>query len=242
MKRILRFGFFSGVAGGCAMALFSFFVARGPIEDALAYEESLAHSHDGASAQDEMFSRGVQEVGGLVGIMIFAAALGLIFAIVLAALAPRMGRISPMIASAGLGVVGFWTVVIVPFLKYPANPPGVGNSENINQRTLLYFTLLAASILLTVAVFRIQASLQRSQVRRAWTGVALYCVGLGAILLVFPPADAVSAPADLVWNFRLASLGGLAVAWVVMALTLGTLLTSNVMARPETATATDLSV
>ena len=38
------------------------------------------------------------------------------------------------------------------------------------------------------------------------------------------PGDPIDAPADLVWRFRLASLGGLAAAWTVLALVTGTLL------------------
>ena len=45
------------------------------------------------------------------------------------------------------------------------------------------------------------------------------------IFLALPATpDAVDNPADLVWSFRLASLGALAVMWAVMALVTGTLL------------------
>ena len=222
MKRLLAIGSLGGLAAGGAAALFMATAGRGPIRDAIELEGS--HTAGGAHHED-LFGRGVQEVGGVIGLLVFGLALGIVFAVVLAAVGPRLAAATPMAASARLGTAGFVSVVLVPFLKYPANPPAVGDPETINERTLLYFAVLLLSILLTWAVWRFHRTVGLSAVPKAWAATACYSAGLAAIFLALPGSpDAVDAPAQLVWRFRLASLGGLAAAWAVLALVAGTML------------------
>ncbi|MFD0889965.1 CbtA family protein, partial [Streptosporangium algeriense] len=47
----------------------------------------------------------------------------------------------------GLAAAAFVAVVLIPFVKYPANPPAVGDPETINQRTVLYLVAVAIGIL-----------------------------------------------------------------------------------------------
>ena len=225
MRRLLGIGALAGLAAGAAAAVFMATVGRGPTRDAIALEEARDHA-SGAAHHQDLFSRGVQEIGGAVGLLVFGLALGVVFAVVLAAVGPRLGSATPMGAAVRLGWVGFATVVLVPFLKYPANPPAVGDPATVNQRTLAYFAALALSILLSLAVWRLHAGLRAGPVARAWAAAVLYGAGLTVIFLALPAnPDPLDAPADLVWPFRMASLGGLAAAWAALALTTGTLLT-----------------
>lgn len=233
MKRILLNGVIAGLAGGLALAAYMLVIGRGPINDALDYEETLAHETEGANhAHEALFSQGVQEVGGAIGLLVFGIALGVIFAITLASMTPKLGQVTPLQAATRLGAIGFVVVVVVPFLKYPANPPAVGDPDTINERTILYFALLGLSIALANGVWSFMQRVERPALTRAWLGTTIYALGLAVIFLALPGAvDPIDAPADLVWNFRLASLGGLAATWAVMSLTIGTLLTRQ--AQPE---------
>lgn len=232
MKRVLLNGVIAGLAGGIAFAAFMLLVGRGPINDALHYEEALAHETDGAShVHDALFSQGVQEIGGAIGLIIFGIALGVIFAITLAAMAPKLGHLGPLQSATRLGMIGFLVIVIVPFMKYPANPPAVGDPDTVNERTILYFAVLALSIALANGAWSFVQRVERTALTRTWLGATIYALGLALIFLALPGADRIDAPADLVWNFRLASLGGLAATWAVMSLTMGTLLTRQ--AQPE---------
>ena len=224
MKRLLAAGSLAGLAAGAASALFAATAGRGPIRDAIALEDSISHATSGAHHED-LFGRGVQEVGGAIGLVVFGLALGVIFAVVLGAVGPRLAASTPLVASVRLGCAGFVAVVVVPFLKYPANPPAVGDPSTVNERTVLYFAALALSILLAWAVWRFHRAARLAPTAQAWATAALYAAGLAVILLALPASpDPVEAPADLVWRFRLASLGGLAAAWAVLALVTGTLL------------------
>lgn len=224
MKRILGIGCLAGLAAGVAAALFAATAGRGPIRDAIALEDSISQAASGAHHED-LFSRGVQEIGGAVGLIVFGLAMGFIFSVVLAAVGPRLAGSTALAASVRLGLIGFVAVVLVPFLKYPANPPAVGDPDTVNERTLLYFAALALSILLTWAVWRFHQGVSLAPVAKAWATAALCGAGLVVIFLALPGnPDSIDAPADLVWRFRLASLGGLAAAWATLALVTGTLL------------------
>ena len=224
MKRLLAAGSLAGLAAGVASALFAATAGRGPIRDAIALEDSISHATSGAHHED-LFGRGVQEVGGAIGLVVFGLALGVIFAVVLGAVGPRLAASTPLAASVRLGCAGFVAVVVVPFLKYPANPPAVGDPSTVNERTMLYFAALALSILLAWAVWRFHRTARLAPTAQAWATAALYAAGLAVIFLALPAnPDDVEAPAELVWRFRLASLGGLAAAWAVLALVTGTLL------------------
>lgn len=224
MKTLLKTGAIAGACGGISLAVFLATVGRSPIRDAIDLEESLEASQGGA-VQEDLFSRGVQELGGMLGLALFGIAVGLIFAVVLGAVGRQLGGGSVFNASLRLGAIGFWTVVVVPFIKYPGNPPAVGDPETINERTLQYIALVSASIALTLAVSRLGQGRSLSPVARTWLKTVVYGGGLAALVVIFPDnPDEIAAPAELIWRFRLASIGGLAVLWTVLALTAGTLL------------------
>ena len=224
MKRILGVGCLAGLAAGAASALFAATAGRGPIRDAIALEDSISHTTSSAHHED-LFSRGVQEIGGAVGLIVFGLAMGIVFSVVLAAVGPRLAASTAMAASVRLGFFGFVTVVLVPFLKYPANPPAVGDPATVNERTALYFAVLGLSILLTWAVWRFHRGVALAPASKVWATAALYGAGLAILFLALPVSpDPIDAPAELVWRFRLAALGGLAAAWTVLALVTGTLL------------------
>ena len=110
----------------------------------------------------------------------------------------------------------------------PANPPGVSDPATVDERTIQYGAVLAISILLTVMVWQlvIRLSVTTSTVIATWAGAAAYSAGLVAIAVVLPPSpDAIDAPVGLVWRFRLVSMVGMGVGYLVLALVSGTLLT-----------------
>ncbi len=225
MERLFRVAIISGIFAGLAMAIFSVTVGRAPLNAALLLEESLDHDHGGVG-HESLISRGTQEAGGFLGLIIFGIALSVIFMIVWGKVAPQLPAKTMMLSTLQLGAIGFFTVVVVPFAKYPANPPAVGDPDTVDERTIQYAIVVVFSIVLTVAVWKISSLIAGSESRRAWVAAALYFVGLLAIGFVLPASpDVVEAPTDLVWQFRLASLGALASGWLVLSLMSGSLLT-----------------
>jgi hypothetical protein len=155
MGVIIRRGLLAGLAGGVAMAAFLLLVGEASIREALALEAARSEGGHG----DEMFSRGVQVTGGAIAALIYGVLLGAVFAVVYTAIRPPCA-INAFRRSLGLGAIGYVTIVLVPAVKYPANPPGVGDPDTIGLRTASYLTLLCASILLAILARALWARLR----------------------------------------------------------------------------------
>ncbi|MDP8991950.1 MAG: CbtA family protein [Actinomycetota bacterium] len=215
----LRHGALAGAAAGACLALFLRLVGEPTIAKAIAMEAERG------PASDELFSRGAQQAGGVVGAVAYGVCLGVVAAAVLASVARRSSVREEWRRGMAVGAAGFLTVALLPFLKYPANPPGVGDPETIGRRTLLFVAMLGVSVLASWGAWRLWTALRDrgwpEHSRLAATAVA-YAGVVGAAFVLLPGSgDAVDAPASLVWRFRLSSLGGSAVYWVVLGWTLG---------------------
>jgi hypothetical protein len=219
VRRHLRDGVVAGLAGGAALALVLLAAGERTISRAIELEQRARGSGD------EMFSRGAQQLGGGLATLIWGLALGAIFAVAYVALRRRLDTPSDWRAAVTLAAVGFTTLVLVPFLKYPANPPGVGEPDTVGRRTALFLVMLGWSLLSTGATWRAARVLARrglpEHVRVPL--VALLYVAMVALGLAALPGspDRVTVPATLVWRFRLASLAGTAAFWAVCAVTFG---------------------
>jgi len=164
-------------------------------------------------------------VGGVLGALLYGIFIGLIFAIACAALWRRLPGRSAFSRSIKAASAIFVAWALVPALKYPANPPGVGNADTIGQRTTAYLGLMILSILLLFLAWELWTRLTARGVdgaARFASVAASYLVVIGAAYLIFPSnPDAVDVPATLVWHFRLDSLAGNALLWFVMGTTFG---------------------
>jgi hypothetical protein len=116
-------------------------------------------------------------------------------------------------------------VYLVPFAKFPPNPPAVGDPDTIDERTLLYVAILAWAIGAAWLAVRVGTWLRERDFSdparlTAVAGAFVVLVGIGYVVLPGTP-DAVTAPATLVWRFRLASAGGAAALWAVTGVAFG---------------------
>ena len=124
--------------------------------------------------------------------------------------------------------IGFVAVYLVPYLKYPPNPPAVGNPDTIGDRTALYFTMLAVSLVAAVAATLLARRLARTM--DGWNAVLIAVGGfvlvVGVTAWLLPVIDEVPADfsADLLWRFRMASLAVQATLYLVTGLVLAGLI------------------
>ena len=236
---ILRRAVLAGLLAGAVAAVFVGLVAEDSIDAAIAIEEAGADAdHDAGESTDSgdashghgddeaLFTRSQQVVGGLAAAVVFGLVVGLVFGTVYAAIRHKItigsetGRVLLLAAAAYLATA------VLPSLKYPANPPAVGDPDTVNERTLLYFTFLAASIILAVAVGmlykRLAARLERSAAVVSTAAAAL--AGTAVLLAVWPSSPdrvAEDFPAQLLWDFRLESLATLTIIWSTFGLGMG---------------------
>jgi hypothetical protein len=220
---------------GMAVGLFAGLLAFGfahhfgepQVQRAIDFESSLAGVHH-VPGEPDLVSRHLQRSGGLLaGSVVLGVALGGMFSLTFAWTYGRVGAFSARATAALLALAAYLTVIVVPFTKYPANPPAIGNPDTISRRTLLYFLMIAISILSAVAAGRIRRQFTESL--GTWNAAllagAVFIVVIAVAQLVLPAVHETPTgfPADVLYRFRLASLGISATMWLTIGLGFGVL-------------------
>jgi predicted cobalt transporter CbtA len=232
---------------GLGAGLLGFGVARvlgePQVRKAIAFEEYVEYNVHHEAGEEAIVSRTVQESAGLgTGAILYGVAFGGIFALVFAAAYGRLGTMTARGTAAVLGLLGFFGIYLVPFLKYPANPPSVGEPDTIGKRTVLYLVMiLLAAIAMVLAVM-----VRRRIVPRfgEWNSTLLVAGGYLALIaicyLLLPginevPQQAVPGvvgavtdsettfPPSVLWRFRVASLTIQLTMWTTIAVGFGAL-------------------
>jgi hypothetical protein len=225
--RLLLRGMLVGLVAGLLAFGFAEIFGEPQVEHAIAFEEHMSHSL-GAASEPALVSREMQAGLGLfVGVIVYGAAVGGLFSLAFAFVSGRFARLGPRATSALLALAAYVAIVLVPNLKYPANPPSVGSPETIGLRTGLFFLML----LLSVAALVLAAVTARRLSARYGTwnatliaGVA-FIVVIGIVQLALPEINEVpeNFSAVVLWRFRIASLGIQAVLWATIGLLFGAL-------------------
>ena len=113
-----------------------------------------------------------------------------------------------------LGAIMWGAVFMVPFLKYPAVPPGVGDPETIGLRTAQYVSFVALSGASAALAWLASGRAGRARLPAAAAG---YAAVMAAAFALFPAApDAGGLPQDLVDGFRASSVAGVSSLWASM--------------------------
>ncbi len=153
VRALLVRGMIAGVIAGALALAVAYFLGESQVDAAIALEEAHSHAaHGGGAEEEELVSRTMQATGGLAtALLVFGVAAGGIASLVVAYVLGRIGSFGPRATAALIAGAALLTVYVVPFLKYPANPPAVGNPDTIGKRTTLFFLMVALSLLLAVA-------------------------------------------------------------------------------------------
>jgi Probable cobalt transporter subunit (CbtA) len=240
---LLLRGMLVGVVAGLLAFGFARIFGEPEVDRAISFEEMMhkAHSHeeahaDAAAEEPELVSRKTQAgIGLLTGVVVYSAAVGGLFALVFAFVYGRVGRLGPRATSALLALSAYVVIVLVPDIKYPANPPSVGNPDTIGSRTGLFFLMLVISVTaLALAVtlanrLRARFGIWNATILAGAAFVAVIAIaqyGLPAINEVPEQFSAV-----VLWRFRAASLGIHAVLWTIIGLLFGALTERSMAAQ-----------
>jgi hypothetical protein len=260
-RRLILRGLLAGAVGGLLAFLFARIFAEPQIQQAVDYEtgrdaaQQAIDKAAGLPVETEgmaVFSRAVQaDVGSGVALIFFGVAMGALFAVAYAICLGRTGRIrarSLSVLVAGAGFLGFY---LVPFVKYPANPPAIGHAETIQSRSSLYLLMVGCSVLLLVLTVWLGRRLQARFGTWNATLIAggVFIAATGIVMLILPSVGELAAnkqyhqatetpapltdatgtivfpgfPADVLVNFRLYSIGAQLILWTAIGLVFGPL-------------------
>ena len=221
---MLKASVVAGLVAGALVSGFHALLIEPVIERAIALEEHLSQTRGEAHAEP-VVDRPTQRWGLVLGFMVYGAVWGLMLGLLLYLIQGWRP------ATWGIVRYGFvlaallgWSVALFPFLKYPANPPGVGEAETVGYRQALYLGFIGLSVVgtaLALGLFRLlnRPTWAPAQGRVRWLLVTAFYITYAAAIYAALPAnpDPVEMPADLVWTFRLISFVGLLLFWVILA-------------------------
>lgn len=256
-KLILR-----GLLAGAAAGLLAFVVARifaePQIQAAIDYEngrdaaEAALNKAAGLPielASPDIFSRAIQaNVGIGIGMVLFGIAMGALLAVVYTVCLGRVGNLRPRALSMLVAAGGFIGIYLVPFVKYPANPPSIGHPDTIGPRGGLYVLMVVCSVSFLAGAVWLgrRLRLRFGNWNASLLAGAAFMVAIGVVMAVLPPlghlADNVRQygmqatetplplrdpagtivypgfPADVLANFRLYSTATQLILWAAVSL------------------------
>lgn len=217
-----------GLLAGLAAATFASIAGEPAIDDAIAIE-GRATDHEPEvdtrqAGEEASVSRRHQRSFGLFGAFALnGAAFGALLALTAHGLGGGRSDVQRRVLLAGLILAGAFAVA--PWLKYPPNPPAVGDPATLTQRQSLYVAVICIAAAVGIGATRLSRRLRRAgwpDHRHLVAVAAAVVVPMLAAYAALPAApDAVAVPATLVWRFRLASLGTNLTLWAVLTLGVG---------------------
>ncbi|GAA1369538.1 CbtA family protein [Streptomyces beijiangensis] len=221
VRALLVRGMLAGLAAGVLALVVAYLLGEPRVDSAIAYEGAHTHEHG-----EEMVSRSLQSTAGLAtGVLLFGIAVGGIAALAFCFALGRIGRFGPRGTAALVSVGALLSVYVVPFLKYPANPPSVGDADTIGKRTTLYFLMIALSVLLTVGAIVLGKRLapRLGNWNATVAAGAAFLVAIGIAYAFLPAINEVPKdfPATLLWQFRLSALAIQLTLWTGFGLLFG---------------------
>lgn len=220
MQRFIITCVVSGLIAGLLVGGFHNLFTVPVMERAIALEEERS-AGDPPPTPEELAAEtpvplGVQRIGMAAGTTIYGAILGLVFAGGYTLLRRAVPEWNIIALAAVAGVLGFWAISLLPFIKFPLNPPGVGDGETLLFRQLmqtLFFILSGLGVAgLLVGIRRIRQA--EASIGPYALAIAAYVVFAIIIVLAIPGnPDPVPVPIDLLELFRALTMIGQFLLW-----------------------------
>lgn len=220
LSSALKRALLAGLAAAFVVSIFHLIVTEPVIDRAIGLEEQLSPSHGEAQP---VVTREVQKGGLVLGLVIYGAIWALLFGVVYHLTQGWLPASTAWGRGLLLAIMGYLAVALLPFLKYPANPPGVGDPETITYRQGLYIVLLVLSVAgvwLAAAIARIVRQ-RMGQDLMGWLAAIGFVVVFAGVVFALLPAnpDPVHMPEAVLTPFRMFSLVGLTLFWLVLGTT-----------------------
>lgn len=218
----LRVALLAGVAAAAAALVFDLAVAERVVDRAVILEGEREHV---GPATPELFSRGEQRGGLVVGLLLYGTGVAFVLAgaAVLLSRRIRLPRASTWLA---LAAAGTWAVVALPMVAYPPLPPGAASDLGIGTRQGLYVGVVALGLSAAAGAAAILGARRPSSAawRRTLAAALLAASALVAAFLFPRQHAAAELPDDVLRDFRLVSLASQALFWSAFGATGYTLL------------------
>ena len=160
-----------------------------------------------------------QKSGQILAGVILGMSIGSLFGIVFALSRKSLPGNNDIKKAILLAGIMWFTLYLIPFLKYPANPPTVGDGETVVLRAILYLSFIAISGLGVFGFYKLSKKFQKNKKLLALVGYGIF---ISIVFVVMPEnPDEVTAPMNLVNEFRIMSVLGVTSFWASVGIILG---------------------
>lgn len=215
----------AGAIAGTALSTLNLGIVEPYLERAIALENQNAAMNGEMLNPIEFDNYRLWQKGGEIAAgTILGTSYGALFGIVFAygrKSIPGSTEIKKALILAGVMLL---VLYIVPALKYPANPPSVGDPETISYRQSLYIPFVAISgfsALGLAFLYRKLGKANKNEAKKILIPAIYSAIMIVAYAAMPPNPDAITAPMDLVTGFRIASGFTMSVFWGLLGFLLG---------------------
>jgi hypothetical protein len=261
-KRLLLRGMLVGALAGLLAAVFTRISVEPQIEAAINYESGRDAAQSAHDPGAELFSRTIQaDLGMSVGMILFGMAMGGLFAVAFTVALGRVGRLRPRTLALLMAGAGLLAIYLVPFVKYPANPPAIGEPGTIGTRGSLYLIMVACSVVILLGAVRLGRRLapRLGNWNATLAAGGAFILAIGVVMAILPsighgaqPTETPIAlrnangtivydgfPADVLSDFRMYSMAAQILLWAAIGLLYGPL-AERLLSPGQNATFSDI--
>ncbi len=160
-----------------------------------------------------------QKSGQVLAGVILGTSIGALFGLVFAFARNSLPGNNDIKKALVLAGIMWFTMYLIPFLKYPANPPTVGDSETVLLRSILYLSFIEISGFGALGFYKLSTKFKNKKKIIPLVGYGLF---ISVAFFVMPEnPDEITAPMDLVNEFRMMSVLGVTSFWISVGVFLG---------------------
>ena len=165
-----------------------------------------------------LWQRGGEIVAGTILGLSIGSLFGIVFAYTHSSVPGSNNKKKALIVAS----IVWFVLFLMPALKYPANPPAVGNPETIYYRQSLYVAFLVISGFSALGLAFLYRKMGALNIKKAIIPVAYAAIISGAYLAMPANPDPINAPMDLVMGFRITSAITIGMFWGLLGVIFGT--------------------
>jgi predicted cobalt transporter CbtA len=213
----------TGVIAGIILALLNLGIVEPTIDKAIALEvQKQISSGENVNMSELIDYRYWQKAGAFAGGAIYGAGLASLFGVIFVFARNKLpGKNNKQKAIFLAGIMWFILFLMVA-LKYPANPPAVGDPETIYYREILYvaYIMISGFAALGMAVIWIRINMNSKRIIIP----LIYAAIMVTAFVVMPSnPDKIEISMDLIQTFRILSAITIGVFWGILGITFGSL-------------------
>ncbi len=214
---------FSGAVAGTILAIINFGLVEPYIDKAIALEtQRKISSGENVNMAELVDYRAWQKGGAIAAGAVYGISLSALFGIVFAYGRNALPGNSNKRKAIFLAGILFFVLYLMVAIKYPANPPAVGDPHTIYYRQTLYVAYLAISGFTALALALAWNRLQLKS-KKILFPLIYAAVMIGAYVTLPPNPDRISISMDLIQTFRIWTAVTIGIFWGILAILFGSL-------------------